>query len=91
MAMCCSVGHRPGLDPVLLWHRPAAAALILTPSLETYMCCRCSPKKKKTFPDLAESFINDSYFSRLRGNANRNKHNAKLFLLKRLEIKKPFL
>ena len=26
--MSCSVGYRHGLDPVLLWHRPAAIALI---------------------------------------------------------------
>ena len=30
MAVSCSIGHRHGLDPVLLWlwYRPVAAALI---------------------------------------------------------------
>ena len=34
-------------DPALLWLWSAAAALILTPSLGTYICGRCGPKKKK--------------------------------------------
>ena len=44
------VGHKCGLDPLLLWLwcRPAAAALIwLTPSLGTSICHRYSHKKKK--------------------------------------------
>ena len=49
--MSCGVGHRHGLDPVLLclWGRPAAVALIcLTPSLGTSMCCGCGPKNEQT-------------------------------------------
>ena len=47
--MICGVGHRCGSDPVLLWLwcRPAATALIRLPSLGTFICCRCGPKKIK--------------------------------------------
>ena len=38
--MSCSVGHRHGSDPALLCSS-------LTPSLGTFICYRCSPKKKK--------------------------------------------
>ena len=43
-------GLIPGLTQVLLllWHRPAAAARIRPVSLGTSICCRCSPKKKKS-------------------------------------------
>ena len=43
------VGHRHGLDPVLLWGRPAALGSsdsIL--SLGTFTCHGCGPKKQKT-------------------------------------------
>ena len=47
--MSCGVGHRLGLDLVLLWlwHRPAAVALIRPPILGTYICLGCGPKKKR--------------------------------------------
>ena len=49
VAVSCSVGCRCSLDFELLWLwcRPAAEALILTPSLGTSICGRCGPKKKK--------------------------------------------
>ena len=44
--MSCGVGHRRGLDPVLLWlgHRPAGVAPI-RPHIS--ICHRCGPKKQK--------------------------------------------
>ena len=45
--MTCGVGHRRGLALALLWLWPAAVAPIRPLSLETSICCRCSPKKKK--------------------------------------------
>ena len=46
--MSCGVGHRHGLDPVLLWlwRRPSSCSSDLTPSLGTSLCCRCGPKKQ---------------------------------------------
>ena len=43
------IGNTCGLDPVLLWLwcRPAVAALIGPASLETSICHRYSPKKRK--------------------------------------------
>ena len=39
------VGHRHGSDPMLLWHRPAAAALIRPLAWE--LPYAAGPKKKK--------------------------------------------
>ena len=46
---CGGVGRRHGLNLALLWlwRRPATVALIRPPSLETSICHRCGPKKKK--------------------------------------------
>ena len=45
-AMSCSIGHRCGLDPALLWlwHKSAAVAPIRP---LTSLCCGCSLKKTK--------------------------------------------
>ena len=47
--MSCGIGRRRGLDLALLWLwcRPAAEALITTPSLGTFICWECGPKKAK--------------------------------------------
>ena len=47
--MTCRVGHSCGLDPVQLWCKPAAAALILPPAWEFHM-----PQEN---PNLAISFL----------------------------------
>ena len=49
VASSCGVGHRCGLDPVLLWlwHRLAAVALILIPNVVTSIYHMCGPKSKK--------------------------------------------
>ena len=50
MAVSCGLGCRYGSDPVLLWLycRLAAIALFhLTPSLGTFICSGCGPKKTK--------------------------------------------
>ena len=48
--MSCGVGHRLGLDMVLLWLwcRLVAAASYSTPILGTSICQKCSPLKKKS-------------------------------------------
>ena len=47
--MSCGAGRRLGWDPPLLWlwSRSAAVVLIGLPSLETSICHRYGPKKKK--------------------------------------------
>ena len=47
--MSYGVGHRRGLDPVLLWLwcKPRGYSSHLTPSLGTSICCRCGPIKIK--------------------------------------------
>jgi len=64
--MSCGVGHRCGLDPVLLWlwYRPAATALIQPLAWNLHML-QVGPqkdlKKKKEFQDgnrKASSFLN---------------------------------
>ena len=47
--MSCGIGHRHGLDAVLLWlwYRLAAVAPILPPSLGTSICHGWGPKKQK--------------------------------------------
>ena len=45
---CCELWCRRGLDPMLLWHRPVAAATIWPPSLGTSICLGCGLKKQKT-------------------------------------------
>ena len=49
VAISCVVGHRHGLNLVLLWlwRRPVATALDLTPSLGTSLGCGCGPKEDK--------------------------------------------
>ena len=49
VAVSCSVGHRRGSDPALLWlwHRVAAAALIQPLAWEVPLCHTCCPKKQK--------------------------------------------
>ena len=49
VAVSCSVGHRRGLNPVWLWHRPAAADLIrpLAWKLPYAACAALKRKKKK--------------------------------------------
>ena len=51
VAVNCGVVDRQGSDLVWLWlwHRPAAAAPFLTPSLGTSMCLGCSPRKKDSY------------------------------------------
>ena len=46
--MNCDSACRRGSDLALLWlwYRLAAVALILTPSPETFLCCKCGPKKQ---------------------------------------------
>ena len=47
--MSCSIGHRCGLDPALLWlwYRQKNCSSNLPPSLGTPKCHRCGPRKKK--------------------------------------------
>ena len=47
--MSCGVGHRHGLDPLLLWLwcRPAAAALIQPLNWERPCAASAAPKKTK--------------------------------------------
>ena len=45
--MSCGVGHRRGLDPVLLWQRPAATALIRPLPWETPFAMGAALKAKK--------------------------------------------
>ena len=47
IAMSCGVGHRYGLDPMLLWHRLAAAALIWSLAWELPYGTGAAPKSKK--------------------------------------------
>ena len=45
--MSCGVGHRHGSDLVLLWHRPAAAALIQPLALELPFGAGAALKRQK--------------------------------------------
>ena len=45
--MSCGVGHRCGLDPVLLWCRLAATALIRPLALELPYAAGMALKRKK--------------------------------------------
>ena len=49
LALSCGVGHRRGLDPVLLWlwRRPVATAPIRSRSLGTSICHESGPRKGK--------------------------------------------
>ena len=50
----CGVGHRndSALALLWLWHRPTVTALILTPSLGTSMCRKCTPPPPKKKPKI---------------------------------------
>ena len=54
IAMSCGVGHRYGLDPMLLWLQQlksySSFRSDLTPSLGTSICHGCVPKKTKSSP-----------------------------------------
>ena len=45
--MSCGVGHRHGMDPTLLWHRPAATALIQLPGWEPPYAASAALKSKQ--------------------------------------------
>ena len=45
----CGIGHRHGLDLVLLWHRPSSCISDSTPILGTSICHGCAPKKKNIY------------------------------------------
>ena len=47
VAMSCGVGHRRGLDPMLLWYRPAAAASIRLLAWELAYATDAALKSKK--------------------------------------------
>ena len=55
----CRVGHRHGSDPVLLWHRPAATALIWPPARECLYAASMvlkSKNKQTTPPNKKQGF-----------------------------------
>ena len=47
--MHCGVGHRRNSDPALLWHRPAAAALILPLAWESPYAMGAALKRPKIY------------------------------------------
>ena len=47
VAMRCGISHRHSSDPTLLWLWLATGSSDLTPSLGTYICHGCRPKKQK--------------------------------------------
>ena len=47
VAVSCGVGHRHGLDPAWLWHRPAAVALIQPVAWEPPHAASVTLKSKK--------------------------------------------
>ena len=55
IAMSCGVGRRRGWDPALLWLRLWLADVGFDPSLGTFICHWCGPKKKKK---LSKGFSN---------------------------------
>ena len=60
--MSCGVGRRRGSDSalLLLWCKPAAAALI-RPQLGTSICCGCGHKKDKK----TEGYLFKHIYSRM--------------------------
>ena len=52
--MSCGVGHRCGLDPVLLWCRPAAVALIPLLAWEPPYAVGAARKKKKKMKETVK-------------------------------------
>ena len=57
--MSCGVCHRPGLDPelLLLWNRPAVAALILPLAWELPHAMGAALKRQRTKKKLVDLFI----------------------------------